>query len=180
MEAITLNIPGLVLFKLDLYKDNRGSFIESFNKEQFRNAGLMDDFYQDNQSTSHKNVLRGLHLQNPPFDQGKLVRVARGSVTDVAVDVRKDSGFYGKHVTVELSEHNNFVLWIPPGFAHGFVSREDNTVFLYKCTKPYNKQSETGILWNDKDLNINWNVTDPIVSNKDQSLVMFENFISKF
>src|SRR5690606_3615745 len=107
-------------------------------------------FVQDNQSTSLKNVVRGLHFQKPPFAQGKLVRVVKGSVIDIAVDIRKNSKTYGKHVSVELNEQNNYIFWVPEGFAHGFVSLEDDTTFLYKCTNFYNKSSEMDLLWNDK------------------------------
>jgi dTDP-4-dehydrorhamnose 3,5-epimerase len=180
MDLSALDIPDLLLLKPIVFKDDRGSFYESYKEEYFINAGLELLFQQDNQSVSHKNVIRGIHLQNPPYEQGKLVRVVCGKATDVVVDVRKKSKFYGKHVKVELSEKNNLMLWVPAGFAHGFVAHEDNTVFLYKCTKPYNKNSETGIRWDDKTLNIDWDVKNPIVSEKDQKLPDFKDFISEY
>ena len=135
---------------------------------------------QDNQSLSQKGVLRGLHFQNPPFAQGKLVRVIKGSVLDVAVDIRKDSPTYGKHFTVELSEENKTIFWIPTGFAHGFVTLEDDTIFMYKCTGVYNKASEGALIWNDADIAIDWGVEYPLVSDKDLVAGSFKNFESKF
>jgi len=135
---------------------------------------------QDNQSLSSKGVLRGLHFQNPPYAQGKLVRVIKGAVLDISVDIRKDSPTYGQYFSMELSEENKIVVWIPPGFAHGFATLEDSTIFTYKCTEVYNKESEGALLWNDKDLNINWEVNDPLVSEKDLVAGNFKNFASKF
>jgi dTDP-4-dehydrorhamnose 3,5-epimerase len=125
-------------------------------------------------------VLRGLHFQNLPYAQGKLVRVIKGAVLDVALDIRKNSPTYGQHFSVELSEENKTLVWIPPGFAHGFATLKDNTIFTYKCTEVYNKESEGALLWNDKDLNINWKVNDPLVSEKDLVAGNFKNFASKF
>jgi len=127
-------------------------------------------FVQDNQSLSSKNVIRGLHFQKAPFEQGKLVRVVKGSVVDVAVDIRPGSRTFMQHFKAELSENNFRMMWIPPGFAHGFVALENNTVFLYKCTGYYNKNAESGIIYNDPDLNIDWGKEDAIVSEKDLSL----------
>ena len=138
------------------------------------------DFVQDNQSLSKKGVLRGLHFQNPPFAQGKLVRVIKGAVVDVAVDIRKNSPTYGQHFAVELSEENKIVFWIPPGFAHGFVTLKDDTIFTYKCTAIYNKESEGAILWNDEDLNIDWKVVSPLVSNKDMVADNFNDLTTQF
>ena len=138
------------------------------------------DFVQDNQSLSSKGVLRGLHFQNPPYAQGKLVRVIKGAVLDISVDIRKDSPTYGQHFSVELSEENKTVFWIPPGFAHGFVTLEDNTIFSYKCTEVYNAASEGSLLWNDADLNIDWGIADPLVSDKDRVVGNFKDFKSKF
>jgi dTDP-4-dehydrorhamnose 3,5-epimerase len=129
---------------------------------------------------SHKGVLRGLHFQRPPFEQGKLVRVIQGSVLDVAVDIRKGSPTYGQHKSILLSGENNLQFWIPPGFAHGFLTLEDNTIFSYKCTGPYSIESEGSVLWNDKDLNIDWNISSPIVSEKDQIAETFIQFKSPF
>lgn len=175
------DINGPVLITPKLFTDERGYFYESYNAQAFRDAGLPDNFTQDNQSYSHKNVLRGLHFQHPPYDQGKLVRVVRGSVLDVAVDIRKNSPTYGRHIKVLLSAANQQMFWIPPGFAHGFLSLEDNTVFLYKCTNVYHKNAEDGIHWRDPQLNIDWGIQgDPIVSAKDDILPSFSSLQSRF
>lgn len=157
--------------------DERGVFFESFNKKQFYSATGFDiDFVQDNQSTSHKGVLRGLHFQKDEFAQAKLVRVIKGSVLDVVVDIRPNSKTFGKHFSMNLSEQNNKQLFIPKGFAHGFLVLEDNTIFAYKCDNYYNKASESGIIYNDKTLNIDWQFSkeDLIISEKDQILPTFE------
>ena len=180
MELIKTSIDGLLIIKPDVFKDDRGYFYESYNKERFAKAGLMMDFVQDNESKSDKGVLRGLHFQKPPYAQGKLVRVIKGSVMDVAVDLRKDSHTYGKWESVVLTEENKLQFWIPEGFAHGFVALEDNTIFNYKCTNVYNKESEGSILWNDPDINIIWNIDNPILSEKDKISPLFKNFKSPF
>ena len=132
------------------------------------------------QSLSQKGVVRGLHFQNPPFDQGKLVRVIKGSVNDVVVDIRKSSSTYGEVFNTRLTESNFKMLWIPPGFAHGFETLEDDTIFAYKVTNDYNKESEGSILWNDKTLNIKWETKNPVISEKDGNGELFENFNSLF
>jgi dTDP-4-dehydrorhamnose 3,5-epimerase len=180
MELIKTSIDGLLIIKPDVFKDERGYFFESYNKERFAKAGLMMDFVQDNESKSDKGVLRGLHFQKPPYAQGKLVRVIKGSVMDVAVDLRKDSPTYGKWESVVLTEENKLQFWIPEGFAHGFVALEDNTIFNYKCTNVYNKESEGSIIWNDPDINIIWNIDNPILSEKDKISPLFKNFESPF
>ena len=180
MEIIKTSINGLLVLKPRVFVDDRGYFFESWSKKLFTEVGLNLDFVQDNQSLSNKGVLRGLHFQNPPFAQGKLVRVIKGSVIDVAVDIRKNSSTYGQHYSVELSEDNKTVFWIPPGFAHGFVSLEDGTIFTYKCTEVYNKESEGALFWNDKVLNIDWGVDHPLVSGKDMAAGSFIDFKSKF
>ena len=180
MELIKTSIDGLLIIKPDVFKDDRGYFYESYNKERFAKVGLNIDFVQDNESKSCKGVLRGLHFQKPPFAQGKLVRVIKGSVMDVAVDLRKDSPTYGKWESVVLTEENKLQFWIPEGFAHGFVALEDDTIFNYKCTNVYNKESEGSILWNDPDININWNIDNPILSEKDKISPLFKNFESPF
>jgi dTDP-4-dehydrorhamnose 3,5-epimerase len=146
----------------------------------FLRHGIDQNFVQDNESKSQKNVLRGLHFQKPPFAQGKLVRVIRGAVLDVAVDIRKSSPTFGKWASIELTQDNKWMYWVPPGFAHGFVTLEDNTTFFYKCTNMYNKESEGSILWNDPDLNINWQTDQPILSEKDKTSPLFKDFISPF
>lgn len=181
MTLHTTEIDGLLIYAPRVFQDDRGVFFESFNEHVFNEAvGAKINFVQDNQSVSKKGVLRGLHFQNTPHAQGKLVRVAFGSVIDVAVDIRKNSATYGKHVAVELSAENSKQFWIPPGFAHGFVALEDNTIFCYKCTDYYAPESEGSLLWNDKDLNINWGIDDPLVSDKDKIAQEFSTFVSQF
>ena len=180
MQVSELALEGILLIEPAVFNDDRGYFFESYNENAFVKAGITHRFLQDNQSKSNKGVLRGLHFQNPPYDQGKLVRVARGAVSDVVVDIRKNSNTYGKHLAVILSDENQHMLWIPPGFAHGFVALEDNTLFLYKCTNVYNKSSEGGIIWNDPSLKINWGFENPLVSPKDLELGFFKDLNSEF
>lgn len=173
-------IKGLLHLIPRVFEDARGYFLEAYNKNVYNELGITELFVQDNLSKSEKNVLRGLHFQNPPNAQGKLVSVISGAVLDVAVDIRKNSPSYGKYYAAELSEKNKHILWIPPGFAHGFLTLEDNTIFSYKCTGLYNKSSEDSIHWNDPDLNINWGVLNPSLSEKDQKAQPFTEFHSKF
>jgi len=180
MQIITTKIPDLLIVKPAVFEDNRGYFFESYNKEKFLSQGIDQNFVQDNESKSMKGVLRGLHFQAPPFAQGKLVRVMKGSVLDVAVDIRKNSPTYGQWASIELTESNKMMYWVPPGFAHGFVTLQDDTVFFYKCTNVYNKASEGSIRWDDPDLNINWNTENPILSEKDQHSPFFKDFVSPF
>ena len=180
MEIIKTAIEGLLVIKPKIFGDDRGHFFESWSKESFAKNGLNLDFVQDNQSLSNKGVLRGLHFQNPPFAQGKLVRVIKGAVLDVMVDIRKESSTYGKHFSIELNEENKTICWIPPGFAHGFLTLDDDTIFTYKCTGVYNSASEEALLWNDKDLNIDWQAIKPLVSDKDLVAGSFKNFKSQF
>ncbi len=180
MTITKTKIEGLLILEPRVFKDDRGLFFESFNKELFTDVVGSVDFIQDNQSVSKKGVLRGLHFQNNPHAQGKLVRVAQGRVIDVAVDIRKDSPTYGEHVAVELSAENNKQFWIPAGFAHGFVSLEDDTIFCYKCTDYYAPECEGSLLWNDEDLNINWGIEKPLVSDKDEVATKFTNFTTSF
>lgn len=180
MKIIKTEIPDLLIIKPDVFEDQRGYFFESYNRQKFVASDIPYTFVQDNESKSQKGVLRGLHFQNPPYAQGKLVRVMKGAVQDVAVDIRKDSPTYGKWASFELSEQNKMMYWIPPGMAHGFVTLEDDTVFFYKCTNLYNKRSEGSIRWNDPDLNVNWQIKDPILSIKDQKAPFFRDFKSNF
>ena len=173
MKFIKTSIEGLIILEPEVYTDRRGLFFESFSEKKFIENEIPFHFVQDNQSNSSNNVLRGLHYQKAPFEQGKLVRVVKGAVLDVAVDIRTDSPTFGKHFVDELSEKNCRMLWIPPGFAHGFLALEDDTVFLYKCTAYYNKEAEAGIRYDDPTLNIQWNISDPVVSEKDQALPFF-------
>jgi len=173
-------LKGCFIIEPKVFGDKRGSFFEIFNKKIFKNkTGLEIDFVQDNQSTSQRGALRGLHMQKGIFSQAKLVRVVKGSVLDVVVDVRKDSLTYGKHFSIELSEDNNKQLFVPRGFLHGFVTLEDRTIFSYKCDNYYNKEAELGVIYNDKDLNIDWklNEKDLIVSSKDKELVELETLV---
>ncbi len=160
-------LDGLLIIKPAVFKDSRGYFFESFNKEKYRDSGLNPDFVQDNISKSCKSTLRGLHYQVGEFAQGKLCHVIYGKVLDVAVDIRKKSPTFGKHFSAELSDENNIQLWIPPGFAHGFSVLSDEAIFHYKCTQLYNKQSERSINYSDPQLAIDWQVSNPIVSEKD-------------
>ncbi len=180
MEIIKTRIEGLLIIKPNVFIDERGYFFESYNKDDFAKFGLTSDFVQDNESKSQKDVLRGLHFQNPPFAQGKLVRVIKGAVMDVAVDIRLGSPTYGQWEAVELTEENKVMYWIPAGFAHGFVTLRDDTVFSYKCTNVYNKQSEGSIKWDDSQIGIEWKVQNPILSQKDKDAPSFNTFKSKF
>lgn len=177
MKIIPTKIADLFLIQPDVFPDERGYFFESYQEDKFRALGIQAKFVQDNESLSQKGVLRGLHFQRPPFAQGKLVRVVTGSVLDVAVDIRKDSPTYGHWVKAGLSAANKLMMWIPEGFAHGFLVLEDNTIFQYKCTNYYNRESEGGIIWNDPDLAIDWGVTEPLVSEKDLKGVRFKDLI---
>ena len=176
MKLIQTTIPDVVIIEPKVFTDERGWFMESFNEQNFHHElidlGLPvpDSFVQDNHSCSNKGVLRGLHYQVAPHAQGKLVRVTQGSVFDVAVDIRRDSPTFGKWVGVELSDENHKQLWIPEGFAHGFLTLEDNTHFLYKTTNYYSKECERSIIWDDKDLDIHWPIlrnAELVISQKD-------------
>lgn len=168
MKILATPFEGLYVIEPQVWGDARGHFFESYSEAAFKAAGLPTDFVQDNQSLSAKGILRGLHFQAPPFAQGKLVRVITGAVLDVVVDIRKSSATYGQHYKIELSADNKKMLWVPPGFAHGFVTLEDQTIFVYKVTGLYHKESEGGLLWNDPQLGIDWGVADPLLSDKDK------------
>ncbi len=180
MKIIATDISDLMIIQPNVFEDSRGYFYESYSKLVFEKNGIIADFVQDNQSLSQKGVLRGLHFQNPPFAQGKLVRAIKGAILDVAVDIRKSSVTYGRHFNIILNETNKTMLWIPPGFAHGFLTLEDNTIFSYKCSNIYNKSSEDCILWNDTSLSIKWEIDDPILSEKDKTGKLFKDFKSMF
>ncbi|MBL7937026.1 MAG: dTDP-4-dehydrorhamnose 3,5-epimerase [Bacteroidia bacterium] len=180
MEIIETKIKDLLIIHPKVFADARGYFFESYNENVFKQNGINVNFVQDNQSLSNSGVLRGLHFQAPPFDQGKLVRVINGAVLDIAVDIRKNSSTYGEHVAIELNEENKTMFYIPPGFAHGFLTLKDNTIFSYKCTNLYHKASEGTVLWNDTDLNIKWNIKDPLLSEKDLVGIPFKDFVSPF
>lgn len=180
MKIITTYIPNILLLIPDVFEDKRGYFFESFNSLKFLECGIDANFIQDNQSLSEKDVLRGLHFQCPPYAQGKLVRVIKGAVLDVVVDIRKSSPYFGKWVAKELTEENKLMMWIPPGFAHGFLTLEPETIFFYKCTAYYNKSSEGIIKWDDTDIGINWNIANPIISERDKNGLSFKEFDSPF
>ena len=180
MEIKSTPISDLYIIQPKVFEDERGYFFESYSKSIFEKHGINIDFVQDNQSLSQKDVLRGLHFQKPPFSQGKLVRAIKGGIFDVAVDLRKISPTYGHHFDIELNEKNKTMLWIPEGFAHGFLTLEDNTIFSYKCSNVYNKASEDSILWNDPTLAVKWNVENPILSEKDKTGQLFKDFKSLF
>lgn len=168
MNIIETAIPDLLIIEPKVFGDDRGFFMESWNADRFREQGLDLTFVQDNHSRSAKGVLRGLHFQNPN-PQGKLVRVTAGRVWDVAVDLRRSSRHFGKWVGVELSADNKRMFWVPPGFAHGFLTLEDGTDFLYKCTERYDPSNEHSLLWNDPAVGIDWPLDriEPQLSGKD-------------
>ncbi|SFG63611.1 dTDP-4-dehydrorhamnose 3,5-epimerase [Pedobacter insulae] len=184
MQFIDTPIKDLFVIEPKLWNDSRGYFYESYSAKLFEEKGIEANFVQDNQSLSQKGTLRGLHAQLPPFAQGKLVRVLQGSVLDVAVDIRKNSPTYGHHFTIELSGENHKQLWVPPGFLHGFLTLEDQTIFTYKVTNYYHKGSEFGVSWNDQDLQINWRnslkESDFLLSEKDLALPNFKSLESPF
>jgi dTDP-4-dehydrorhamnose 3,5-epimerase len=180
MKIEKSHIEGLIVIKPDVFEDQRGYFFESYNEEKFRQLGIGVKFLQDNESKSGKGVLRGLHFQVPPYQQGKLVRVIKGAVLDVAVDLRNSSPTYGQWVSIELSEKNKWMYWIPAGFAHGFLTLDENTIFFYKCTQVYHRESEMGIAWDDPDLRIDWGTDQPLISEKDKIAGRFRDFVSPF
>ncbi|MBX7095623.1 MAG: dTDP-4-dehydrorhamnose 3,5-epimerase [Flavobacteriales bacterium] len=181
MKIIDKALNGVLLLEPAVFGDDRGYFFESFSEKKFAEiSGNEIRFVQDNQSMSARGVIRGLHLQAPPFDQGKLVRVVQGSVIDVAVDIRKGSPTYGQHYSALLSSKNHLMMWIPSGFAHGFSSLEDNTIFLYKCTNYYSKPSEMAIRFNDPALGIDWKTEAREISPKDMEAPLFADFNSPF
>ncbi|RPH28138.1 dTDP-4-dehydrorhamnose 3,5-epimerase [Buttiauxella warmboldiae] len=176
MNVIKTKIPDVLIFEPKVFGDDRGFFMESFNQKVFEEAvGRKVDFVQDNHSKSTKGVLRGLHYQLPPFAQAKLVRCVVGEVFDVAVDIRKSSATFGKWVGVNLSAENKQQLWIPEGFAHGFVALSNVVEFLYKTTNYYDKGCERSILWNDPNISIDWPVVPDVISLKDLQAPLFDN-----
>ena len=180
MRIIDTPIADLLVIEPKVWKDDRGYFYESFREDFFKEIHIDLSLVQDNQSLSQKGTIRGLHFQAPPFEQGKLVRVLQGSVLDVVVDIRKNSSTYGQSFAIELNDQNHLQLWIPPGFAHGFSTLADQTIFCYKCSNYYHKASEGGICFNDETLAIDWKVPAIHVSEKDYLLPTFKDFISPF
>ena len=181
LEVKNTSLEGLILIRPERYEDERGFFSETFSLRDFACVvGDHIDFVQDNESNSKKGVVRGLHFQVPPNAMGKLVRVVRGSITDVAVDLRIGSPTYGQHEAVNLDAEEGWQFWIPEGFAHGFVSHEDDTVVAYKCTEFFNPEAEQSLLWNDPQLSIDWGVEKPLISGKDGEAQRFAEFTSPF
>lgn len=180
MEIKQHALAGVVEFIPRVFGDARGAFFESFSARVFEQAGVSHEWVQDNQSSSARGVLRGLHFQRPPHAQAKLVRVAQGRALDVIVDLRSESATYGQHLAVELDAQRYNMLYVPIGFAHGFVALEDNTLFLYKCSDYYQPSAEGGLRWDDPTLDINWGIDSPNVSDKDQILPVLEGFESPF
>ncbi len=188
MKLNTTKIEGLYVIDSDCYKDNRGWFMETYNKEKYEELGLSTVFVQDNLSYSkQKGTIRGLHYQLAPYSQAKLVRCIKGRIVDVAVDIRKGSPTYGKWTATELSEENMRTVYIPQGFAHGFITLTDEVEFMYKCDNFYNKESEKTIRYDDSDINIDWEYllegNTPVLSDKDKDAPSFKdaenNFIYK-
>lgn len=169
-EFTKLKIAGLVLVKPRVLKDGRGFFMESYKLSDFRKAGIKEEFVQDNHSKSAKGILRGLHFQKRPFAQAKLVRCVRGRIFDVAVDLRKNSKTFRRWYGVELSDINGLMLYVPEGFAHGFVALENGTEIIYKCSKEYSKVHDAGIRWDDPSIGVEWGVKSPSLSEKDKNL----------
>ncbi len=163
-----LEIPGVILITPEIFSDSRGYFAETYKYSDFLKAGIKEYFLQDNFSFSYKGVLRGLHYQKNPDAQAKLVQCLRGKIFDVVVDIRKNSPYYSKWIGVELSGENRLMLYVPSGFAHGFVVISETAEVLYKCTREYSPVCDRGIIWNDPDININWPILEPILSEKDK------------
>lgn len=172
-----LKIEGLILVEPVVFHDERGFFLESFKESEFMAAGITERFVQDNHSLSARNVIRGLHYQKEPGAQGKLVRVIKGRAWDVAVDLRPGSLSFGKWLGMELSEENRLMLYIPPGFAHGFAAMSEEVHLLYKCTREYDPILDAGIRWDDPELAVRWPVGNPILSSKDRNLPLLRDII---
>ena len=174
MKVTESGIKGVYTIEPDVYIDDRGFFMETFHRERYRKLlGIDLDFVQDNISRSSKNVLRGMHFQKN-YPQGKIVKASRGEILDVVVDLRKDSPTYGTWESFRLSEKNKLQVWIPPGFAHGFLVMSDSADFEYKCTEYYHPEDELCLMWNDPEVAIDWPINDPILSEKDKELPTFE------
>lgn len=176
MKIISTHIPDVKIIQLDVHGDNRGFFVERYNKEKFAQEEFTENFVQDNHSRSAPGVLRGLHYQHTP-PQGKLVGATNGAIWDVAVDIRPNSPTYGQYVAEELSDMNGKLLWVPAGFAHGFCVLGDKPVdVMYKVNNNYSPEGEGGIMWNDPELNIPWPITTPVISSKDQQQQSFSQY----
>lgn len=183
MEVSKTAIDGVLVIEPKAFADDRGFFMEVYNRDRYVQAGITDVFVQDNVSVSKKGTLRGLHYQAPPFAQGKLVQVLRGSVIDVAVDIRFGSPTFGQYISVELSAENKKQFWIPAGCAHGFLALEDETIFSYKCTNVYSPECDRGIVWNDPHIGIEWPLISsqpPLVSDKDMKQPLLQDIAQEF
>lgn len=180
MDIQETKLKDVLIITPKVFSDDRGYFLESFRKKVFAERGLNYDFVQDNISRSKQNTIRGLHYQAGEFAQGKLCQVVYGRVLDVAVDIRFGSPTFGQYVATVLSDENHDQLWIPPGFAHGFSVLSDTAIFHYKCTNYYDKESERAILFNDKQLNIDWNIKEPLISPKDLEAKLFKDIEQDF
>ncbi len=183
-SKVITNLPGVFLITPRIFQDSRGFFMESYTRNDFQKIGIPDEFVQDNHSCSQKGVLRGLHFQSA-YPQGKLVRIVRGAIFDVVVDIRKGSPSYKKWVAIPLSASDHSSLWVPPGFAHGFLSLGDNTHVIYKTTEYYHPEYDAGIRWDDPDLDIPWPLKDlgmeiPLISPKDAALPLLSEMESPF
>ena len=178
-EFKRLEIPDVILIKSKVFEDERGFFMETYKKEDFERAGIRGEFVQDNHSRSKYGVLRGLHFQKEPYAQAKIVRCIRGVIYDVAVDLRGNSPTFGKYVGVILSEFNKYQLYIPRGFAHGFVVLSDVAEVVYKVDNVYAPDYDAGVIWNDPDIGIDWPIEEPVISKKDQKLPTLRELIEK-
>ena len=170
-------IPEIILLKPQVFSDNRGYFLETYKRSEFIANGIKDDFLQDNISYSKKGVLRGLHYQLNPAAQSQIVRVVRGKVWDVVVDIRKNSSTFKKWVGVELNDENNYAVYMPPGFAHGFITLSNDVAMYYKCSAEFSPGLDGGIKWDDKDLDIKWPIDKPVISDKDINLPYLKDAI---
>lgn len=176
-EFENLDIPGVLLIKPKIFKDDRGFFLETYKKEDLKKVGVDAEFVQDNYSRSVYGVLRGMHFQKEPYAQAKLVQCIRGVIYDVAVDLRRDSPTFGKYASAILSEHNRYQLYIPRGYAHGFLVLSDIAEVMYKVDNPYSPECEGGLIWNDLDVNIPWPIDDPILAERDRNWTELKTLI---
>lgn len=180
MKIVDLALQGLILLSPDIYYDDRGYFLEAMNVEKLRVLGIHGDIYQENQAFSHKGVLRGLHFQKPPCAQGKLIRAIKGSILDVAVDIRRGSPTFGQHYKAVLTDENQYQLWIPPGFAHGALTLSETSFMAYYCTGPYSKENSVSIRYNDPDLAIDWELESFILTELDRNAPLLKEIDSGF
>lgn len=178
MQVVKTRFEGLIEIVPQVFHDDRGWFCQYYTEREFKTHGITHSFVQDNQSFTYKGCIRGLHLQLPPAAQAKLVSVISGSILDVVVDLRKGSATFGQHYTCAMDGRHHKMLYVPPGFAHGFAALED-TIFFYKCSDFYSPENETGIRWNDPALGIKWPLENPVVSAKDNGLPSFDEFVRK-